>query len=553
MRRRFILALILAILPFAVLAAGQAAWRLFRAEDQARADLVEAAQVSSSTESNTIAAAEAVMRALANLGDVRAGGEPCSRILAATQIGSPYAGLSRLDASGRVLCSSNPDAVGLNRSDTDWWKLVIERDAFVISKQHVGALINKPIITAAMPLKDGTGAPDGVLALGISTDFLTRSMRERDMADDTVAALVDAGGTIVAASDMTAASSIFGRAPLETGNDLHELKDSSGETWRYAVAPVHGDDLFIAFARRGSALLGWNYFDFAVNIFLPVMMALFAFIAIWYAADRFVLRWINYLQRVARAYGGGHLAFRPDTREAPLEIKDLADTMSEMADSLSTRDASLRQSLEQQTHMVREIHHRVKNNLQIVASLLQIESRRLPEPAAREALRITHTRINAIALVHRVLEEVDGRTVVNARTLLRDLTRLLTDAFAGEYVGEGITVEAPDMLIDTDAAVPLALYLVEQVSDIYGRALARKRPLLGLTIEMTRSDSGLRLVVSCNGEDCVEEIVRGPNFAAAYVRQLEGRLSRVGEGGRSNIIMDFAGRWIVQRPEAIVT
>ena len=94
-----------------------------------------------------------------------------------------------------------------------------------------------------------------------------------------------------------------------------------------------------------------------------------------------------------------------------------------MADNIRVRDASLRQALEQRTVMSREIHHRVKNNLQIVASLLQIESRRLAEPAAREALRVTHTRINAIALVHRILEEIDDRTVVNLKTLFNDLAR----------------------------------------------------------------------------------------------------------------------------------
>jgi hypothetical protein len=64
MRRRFILALILAILPFAVLAAGQAAWRLIRAESQAREDLIDAARASSAVETNVVVRAEAVLRAL---------------------------------------------------------------------------------------------------------------------------------------------------------------------------------------------------------------------------------------------------------------------------------------------------------------------------------------------------------------------------------------------------------------------------------------------------------------------------------------------------------
>ena len=64
MRRRFILALILAILPFAVLTAGQAAWRLIRAYESASSDLIDGARASTVPEANVLAAAEGVLRGL---------------------------------------------------------------------------------------------------------------------------------------------------------------------------------------------------------------------------------------------------------------------------------------------------------------------------------------------------------------------------------------------------------------------------------------------------------------------------------------------------------
>jgi hypothetical protein len=280
------------------------------------------------------------------------------------------------------------------------------------------------------------------------------------------------------------------------------------------------------------------------------MMAFFAFVAIWYAADRFVLRWIAYLERIARAYGGAHFTVRPDTTDAPQEIQNLADAMGYMAENLRTRDASLRHALQQRTLMSREIHHRVKNNLQIVASLMQIESRRLVEPTAREALQLTHTRINAIALVHRVLEEVQERTVVNLRTLLQELARMISDAFGGEYANEAIAVEVNPELLETDAAVPLALYVVEQTAYVFGRAATERPPSLSPAIRVTRGANSIRLTLSCAGECGASDPSKGPNFVAAYVRQLEGRLSYASEGGRSEVTLEFPDRWAVLLPDA---
>ena len=154
-----------------------------------------------------------------------------------------------------------------------------------------------------------------------------------------------------------------------------------------------------------------------------------------------------------------------------MEIQQLAATMGEMAENIQQRDQGLRQALEQRKMMIREIHHRVKTNLQIVASLLDLEARRVKEPSARAALTMTHTRINAIALANRVLEEVDAQTVVNLRTLLRELAMLLHDAFGRGRDRQDIAVDAPDILLETDIAVPLALWLVEQVADIYRGAI----------------------------------------------------------------------------------
>ncbi len=94
---------------------------------------------------------------------------------------------------------------------------------------------------------------------------------------------------------------------------------------------------------------------------------------------------------------------------APTEFRLLGEGMSEMAAAIQERDRNLREAIAQKTMLVREVHHRVKNNLQIVMSLLSLQAGRVRDPAATEALRQARARINALALVHRILYEIEDQ------------------------------------------------------------------------------------------------------------------------------------------------
>ena len=536
MRKSFIIALILVVVPFALVMAGQAVWRLVRAHDMARDTLVAAAFASTREEANVLTRAEALLRSMEQQPSVRLASDDCDSTLAAAIDGLTYvSNMSRLDASGRILCSAKPlRAEFRDRSEQDWWKQLQARRSFIVSEQHVAPTTGKEVLTAAIPLTTQTGEPDGALALGISVDFLAGLMRDRRLPEGALAALIDLNGKVIAASDGALAAALFAAPPEADSDRLKRADDSEGRRWLIALAPLAAGDLQLAFAERESVLFAWSYLDVAATIVLPLVMAAVIFIAIWYAANRLVLRWISYLERVARAYGKGHFALKPAAAaaEAPPEIRTLAGAMGEMAENIRQRDASLRQALEQRTLMLREIHHRVKNNLQIIGSLLQIEARGIEEPAARAALKLTQTRINAIALAHRALEEVGTQTVVNVNRLLTDLAQMLHDAFSAQTYNEGVKVRAPDLLVETDIAVPLALLLVEQIGGITKGAIAAAQDKLNLQIEAASDGTALTLAISHDAPEGLE-VPRLSAFADAYIRQLRGHHESVRDGVRS--------------------
>src|SRR5690606_42085270 len=135
-----------------------------------------------------------------------------------------------------------------------------------------------------------------------------------------------------------------------------------------------------------------------------------------------VIHWIAYLQRIANLYARGRLTVRPVQAERmPPEIRELAETLEAMADAIVGRDASLRDSLAQKDALMREIHHRVKNNLQVISSLLNMQQRALTDPSARAAMSDTRQRITAISLIYRALYEVPDRKRVDLRPILEEV------------------------------------------------------------------------------------------------------------------------------------
>ncbi|NOG70332.1 PAS domain-containing protein [Roseicella sp. DB1501] len=132
-------------------------------------------------------------------------------------------------------------------------------------------------------------------------------------------------------------------------------------------------------------------------------------------------------------------------------------------------EARLREALAMQERLLREAEHRIKNSLQLVAALLRLQSGRMPEPAAREALEAATARVQAVAEAHRALQmSPDLRSV-----RLSDMLRELAAGASVQHPGCDIRIAAPETLaLDAERAIPLALILSELVTD----ALRRERP-----------------------------------------------------------------------------
>src|SRR5262249_45387205 len=207
--------------------------------------------------------------------------------------------------------------------------------------------------------------------------------------------------------------------------------------------------------------------------------------------ERVVIRWLGYLERIAAIYAKGRFSVRPvQARNAPLEIRNLAMTLDQMADAIDARDASLRDSLAHKDALMREIHHRVKNNLQVISSLLNMQQRSLTDPAARAAMSDTRQRITALALIYRALYQSPDLRRVDVRQFLEELIAQLV----ASEVGRGpplvrTELEADPLVIDPDKLAPLALWAVEAITNAQKHAFAQRGGTLRVRFKVGGQES----------------------------------------------------------------
>ena len=159
------------------------------------------------------------------------------------------------------------------------------------------------------------------------------------------------------------------------------------------------------------------------------------------------------------------------------------------------RIRELEAALARQDALLREVDHRVKNNLQLISSLMLLQSRRLEDEAARQALKTMLERVNAVASVHRRLLHGDDSHNFEVADFIRDLAGDLALAAGRDDVR--ITLDLSPVALPPSMAAPFALVL----NELLGNALKHAFPGEGgrIDIRLAKADGGCVLTVSDDG------------------------------------------------------
>jgi len=176
--------------------------------------------------------------------------------------------------------------------------------------------------------------------------------------------------------------------------------------------------------------------------------------------------------------------------------------------------------------LTHDIHHRVKNNLQIVSSLLNLQAGKISDPAARDALGQTRARIGALAQIHRLLYEESHDSdhgEVNIASLLQALCSQLRALHRGQGAVH-LICDAASQKVPINSAVPLTLFAVEAVTNAFRHAFPGGRTGM-VTVHFDVSGDQATLAVSDNGvgyDSSQAPGSMGRQLMAAFAQQLGG-------------------------------
>ena len=239
--------------------------------------------------------------------------------------------------------------------------------------------------------------------------------------------------------------------------------DFKGGAWRQRVEgtePVAGGQL------RLSILLSAVPITVAdvLLILLPVLMWIFATLIGWWILSRLLLRPLARMERAVAAYrpGDRELAL-PHVATPAREIRELGEAFDRAVRTLAHHEAELEAAVERQTKLVREVHHRVKNNLQVVASLLNIHSRGSPNEDVAAAYASIQRRVDALAVVHRNhFAELEENRGVALKPLISELAANLRATAPGLGGRAWPSASASSLITSTqDVAVSVAFLITE--------------------------------------------------------------------------------------------
>jgi two-component sensor histidine kinase len=301
--------------------------------------------------------------------------------------------------------------------------------------------------------------------------------------------------------------------------------DRRGETRVFSSAPLVGQEVYVVLSAPIQGVVSWAVINPVSAIVLPILAFILPLIAVSLVAEREIVRWITYLRRIAAIYARGRYSVHPKRAEtAPPEIRSLAQTMDAMAQTIAARDAVVRETLGQKEGLLREIHHRVKNNLQVISSLLNLQERALGDPAARAAMSDTRQRISALALIYRALYQGPDLRRVDLRDFLDELIAqtIMSESVRGAPIRTELEIEPLE--IDADHLAPLSLFAVEAITNAKKHGLDHAGGVLGVVFkvrgekaELAISDTGVAGAPPPKVGDGV-----GRTLMTAFARQLRG-------------------------------
>ncbi len=183
------------------------------------------------------------------------------------------------------------------------------------------------------------------------------------------------------------------------------------------------------------------------------------------------------------------------------ELDLYSENLSQLVEELAEKKHLLESSLSEKTMLLKEVHHRVKNNLQIIASLLNLQTNVIKDPEMLEVFKESQNRIRSMALIHEKLYgSREGFAKIKLKDYVDDLILYLFQAYRLSASNMKSVVEMPDIIINLDSAISIGLILSELITNSIKHALNKQGNGILTVKYQEENGTGSTLSVSDNGK-----------------------------------------------------
>ncbi|WP_139828116.1 tetratricopeptide repeat-containing sensor histidine kinase [Marivirga sericea] len=188
----------------------------------------------------------------------------------------------------------------------------------------------------------------------------------------------------------------------------------------------------------------------------------------------------------------------------------------------SKSNAIIGKSLSEKETLLKEIHHRVKNNLQVISSLLSLQSRFIEDKDAKALVNEGQNRVKSMALIHQKLYQKDNLTGVEAADYIQNLTSTLCSTYGIDMQKVDVTYDVDHLNLDVDTMIPIGLILNELISNSFKYAFPSGEGTLSITLK--EKEKNLILSVKDNGIGSTQEINMADSFGMRMIQSLARKL-----------------------------
>jgi two-component sensor histidine kinase len=530
LRSRLALLLVLGNLPAAALAIGATVIGRDAETSQREHAIVQRAELIATRAGLTLGIAEGVADTLAADSTVGSAGRDCKAQLERTLASRPeYSGMLVSGPDGRILCSAGNAQISAESQSSVMRAIRNTEDIgdAVFLPETIPKNEDVVVLSRAFTAPNGERRAIGLLLRRTIFDniFLPTDPDESDIG---ALALIRGNGVVVS-EFITGKQDWRPSEPLPAGKAGDRAAgvtflNREGADFHYAVAPVRGTLSSVVLATPLNIIAGTDWLRFTAAIGAPLLMLALGIFAVFVGVDHLVLRWISRFRQVTGSYARGDYAPRiAGLEKAPLELSELGTAINHMAARVHDRSAALEVALDGKNGLLRELHHRVKNNFQMIASLLALQRRELPQ-RLRTLLRVPEDRVLAMAAAYKASYATGEIGLVSASDLLRDIISQLRQSFGN--AAPTVRVESGDepIWLDLDQAVPLGLLVSEIISAAMERVDSENSPIV-MTISHPEPGAAHVEIASERIADVIPSTGLAARLVSAYRTQINAALT----------------------------